>query len=266
MICAIMQPTYLPWLGYFDLMDSADIFVLLDDVQFSPKSWQQRNRIRTPNGLEWLTLPVKGQFGRNLNETEITGKPFAGHFRRIQQAYKGLPGCNHLIHCLESIYSAYDAHDKPILSELNREIITWLRTMFNIKARVVRSSELGVPGKRAEKCAAICELVGAKQYLAVPGSVEYLLEEREAFDRRGIEILVQNYTHPWYPQHAPIDDWKEGLTSVPFIAGASAIDCLINTGGCSRGYMIDGRKDPTPLDKYELFARLERSSGRQINN
>src|SRR5216684_6490113 len=102
---AISQPTYLPWLGYFDLMDQVDVFVLLDDVQFEKQSWQQRNRIKTPVGLQWLTVPVifKGRFGQLIKDVEIRDPDFwRNHFRAIELNYRRSPFFDHYAEELRS--------------------------------------------------------------------------------------------------------------------------------------------------------------------
>lgn len=251
-----MQPTYLPWLGYFDLMDSADIFVLLDDVQFSPKSWQQRNRIRTDKGLEWLTLPVKGQFGRRINEVELSEKPFAEHLRKIREAYTGSTYFNNLIYCLESVYSILDSDPNPILSDINRFLILSIASNLDIATdvcghtsnckhtKIVMASSLGVGGTRSERLANICRAVGCDQYLSPPGSVGYLHDEILAFG--GIDVFVQNYVHPTYNQlHAP------------FIPYASAIDAVFDSGHGAAMIMRYGRYPMVPIAEWDSAGRAE---------
>ncbi len=236
MICAIMQPTYLPWVGYFDLMDQADVFVLLDNVQFSRQSWQQRNRIRTAKGLEWLTLPVRHNFGQTINEVEISGKPFADHLRRIRENYSRAPNFDHLFYYLESIYSAYASASIPMLADINQEIISACRQALGINTKIVRASQLSARGKRAELCAEICLELGADTYLAVPGSLEYLMAEVDEFDRRNISVVVQNYRHPvWVQRHEP------------FLPFASVIDLIFNEGEPG-AVMRSGRNTPNKLE------------------
>jgi hypothetical protein len=219
MRAAIMQPTYLPWIGYFALMDEVDLFVLLDQVQFEKRSWQQRNRIKTPRGLEWLTVPatVRGRYTQSIRDVEINDAGFWGrHLRAIELNY-ARAGCvrDHFA----SLASALDLVDRTRLVDVNVALLEWVRDTLEITTPLLRASTLEVGGARSELLAAICERVGADEYVSARGSAQYLLDELDSFARRGVTVTFQTYEHPEYTQQFP-----------PFIPFASAVDLVLNEG------------------------------------
>ena len=216
-----MQPTYLPWLGYLDLVDQVDVFVLLDDVQYATRSWQQRNRIKTAAGLAWLTVPtrVKGRSGQRIVDVDIADDPSfpRNHLRSIDLNYQRAP---HYAPLAEGFAQALTtaAGDRR-LADLNTAMIVWLAAQFGITSKMVRSSQLATSGKRGERLISVCRAVGASTYLATPGSKDYLEEDRGHFEAADIEIAIHGYEHPVYPQ-----------AFAPFQPNASAIDALFNLG------------------------------------
>lgn len=241
-IAVIAQPTYLPWLGYFDLIDQSDVFVFLDTVQFSKQSWQQRNRIRTAKGLEWLTVPVrrKGRTHRLIREIEIGQSPSfpRHHIRAIELSYSQAPYFKSYFPKLQEILTEREA----LLYQLNMRLIRWLACELGIEANFELSSTLGCEGKRSELLVEICKQVDASVYLSPLGSASYLTEEYALFQRNGIEILFHNYDHPAYPQ-----------VYKPFIPYASVLDLLFNEGKKSLEVIRSGRKELLTLQ--ELLER-----------
>lgn len=217
-IAAIMQPTYLPWLGYFAMMDQADIFVFLDNVQFERRSWQQRNRLKGANGAHYVTVPVhkKGRRDQLIRDAEIDYEtdPMTKHGQAIRSDYGKTPYFDNYARPLFDILG--QRHEK--LCDLNIETISWLSGELGIKCRSLRATELGCAGNKAELLAAICEKIDADTYLSAVGSREYI-EESDAFSNRGIEIRYNNFDHPSYSQiHGPFE---------PYL---STIDLLFNSG------------------------------------
>lgn len=235
MIAAIMQPTFLPWIGYFDLIDQADIFVFLDTVQFEKQSWQQRNRVRTPKGLEWLTIPVfiTGRFGQTIREVEIKADAFPDkQIKTLQQHYSKTPYFNDYWPELEAILLS--AKEGKFLAKLNMAIICWLAGRLGISSRFVLASDLNVEDHRSERLVGILKNIGADRYLSPVGSMAYLIQDREVFSRAGIPILLHTFVHPEYTQRY-----------APFEIGASAIDMLFNEGATgTAGLMRSGRRVP----------------------
>ena len=228
---AISQPTYLPWCGYFDLIDQVDTFVILDSVQFEKQSWQHRNRIKTPTGLQWLTVPVcfRGHFGQLIHDVQIRDVQFAQkHLRAIELNYRRakffdnyFPQIRELLSCDESAR----------LLDLNLRILKWLCSVLSIPRKFLRSSQLAVKGKRTELLAGICVELGASEYISPLGSAEYLLAEMDVMTARGIEVAFQHYEHPEYPQLYP-----------PFVPYASALDLLLNEGPDALETIRSGRR------------------------
>lgn len=213
----VLQPSYLPWLGYFDQMRRADVFVYYDDVQYDRGGWRNRNRIRTHQGWQWLTVPVKlkGRFGCLIRDAEIDNRtPWARkHLESVRQSYAKAPYSRDVLPLLESLLR----RSWNGLSELNIDLTEKLANAIGLSVKTVRSSELGVEGSRSERLVGICKHLGATQYLTGDAAAAYL--EHELFEREDIEVEYQNYRHPTYPQiHGEF---------TPFL---SAVDLLFNCG------------------------------------
>jgi len=230
---AIAQPTYLPWLGYFDLIDQVDAFVILDSVQFEKQSWQQRNRIKTPTGLQWLTVPVvfRGRFGQLIDEVEIRDREFwRSHLRAIELNYRRAPFFEKYFHELGfRLKSAAESR----LTHLNVRLIAWFMSILHLHTPLLFSSQLAQPGKRTGLLANICSYLGATEYVSPIGSAAYLLQEIEMLERRSIGVFFQNYVHPQYRQ-----------MFLPFIPYASILDLIFNEGERSLDIVRSGRRKP----------------------
>ena len=229
-----MQPTYLPWLGYFDLIDQVDVFVFLDDVQFVKRSWQQRNRIKTPDGLGWLTVPVhvRGRYHQSIRDVEIQSESRFphGHLKTVHHNYARAAHYASLAGSFESALLEASATLK--LVDLNVTMIRWMAAQFGVGAEFVMSSALGAEGVRSDLLVDICKKLGARTYLSPPGSSAYLVEEAERFGNSGIELMVHGYGHPSYHQMYP-----------PFVPFASAVDLLFNLGPDSGTCLRSGRTE-----------------------
>jgi hypothetical protein len=232
--CVILQPTFLPWLGWFDLVDQSDVMVVLDDVAFSKQSWQQRNRIRTRNGLEFLSVPVKtaGRLGQKILACELVDQLFVPKMlMSLRTSYAKAPFFESAF--TEISVALYDGASSGKLLELNCSLIRWIAQKLDVTTPMVRASELGAGGDRGEHVAAICEGVGALSYLSPAGAEEYLVEDKVAFDRRGITVQIHVYEHPQYVQRFQ-----------PFIPYASAVDLIFNLGPAAAAVMRSGRRPP----------------------
>ncbi len=213
-----MQPTYLPWIGYFALMDSIDIFVYLDSVQFDKRSWQQRNKIKTANGAQRLTVPV---FTKSLSSQLISRVriDYSQHFpekhlKSIELAYKKAMYYDTLFDELFAIINR--RYDK--LCDLNIALIDLLKIKLGITTKCIKSSSLKTKYKKDELLADICETLSADTYISPIGSRDYM-KKSKAFLSRNIKVLYNNYVHPRYSQiHGN------------FIEYLSCIDLLFNEG------------------------------------
>lgn len=241
---AISQPAYLPWLGFLDLIDQVDTFVLLDNVQFEKQSWQQRNRIKTPTGMLWLTVPVvfRGRLGQKIYEVEIRNADFSrNHLRAIELNYARASFFDVHFPALFSILQ--ECTPGMPLVDLNVKLLRWIMNILAINTPVVRASGLGRGGKRTELLANICQELGATQYVSPIGSAEYLLNEMRILTNCNVDTVFQNYKHPEYRQLFP-----------PFVAFASVLDLILNEGDRSIEIIRSGRGAPFTPD--EVAARV----------
>jgi hypothetical protein len=238
---AIAQPAYLPWLGYFDLLDQVDQFVLLDSVQFEKQSWQQRNRIKTPIGLQWLTVPVmfRGRLHQKIRDVEIREAEFwRDHLEAVKLNYRRA-------HFFDTYFSDFgnllqSKSSTNRLVELTSGLIAWFAEILNIKTPIVFSSDLPVQGRRTDLLAEICTYLGASVYLSPIGSAAYLLEEMETLTTRGIAVEFHHYEHPDYRQLFP-----------PFQPHACTLDLMMNEGHKARDIIRSGRRRPLLPEQVE---------------
>lgn len=225
-----MQPTYIPWIGYFALMESVDVFIILDSVQFSKRSWQQRNQIKTASGPMWLTVPVssKGKRGQLINEVEIdtTRNYHTAHIASLESNYKKSP---YFAEYSPELFSLLEK-DHIHLSELTVELIVWFCKVLGITTSIKYSSKMQNTGTKADLLAMLCEQVDATEYISALGSREYL-EESDAFDKRSMLIKYNEYNHPEYSQFFG-----------EFVPYMSIIDLLFNMGPESLSVIRQGYK------------------------
>ena len=253
--CAIMQPTYLPWAGYFDLIDQTEIFVFLDNVQVVKRDWDIRNRIKTSAGELFLTVPIRKTHSRN--ETLFSNACLAddtrwkrNHLTSIRYAYSKAQFFDPIYSILEEIL----LKDWRTLSELNSGIIMRIAEGLKFSARFAFASRLtGIAGKRDELLASICKSIGYSRYLSPQGSSAYIEAEEPggAIVRNGIDLFYMSYTQPIYQQlHGP------------FLSHLSVIDLLFNYG-FERGAEVirSGRSDPL---HFLEFRRMQPISGAAI--
>lgn len=240
---AIMQPTYMPWLGYFDLIDQVDMFVLLDDVQFSKGSWQHRNRIKTPKGLEWLSVPLllRGRSSQLIQDVVIRDCRFwVSHQRTLQANYGRSRYWSEYAPSLAAFFQGEVSWRS--LCELNCRLIQWFCQSIGIDTPLVRSSSLSIDGKRTAKLVALCQALGAGRYLSPIGSANYLLGEEGLFLGKGITLTFHNYEHPVYTQ-----------LFGPFIPFASSIDLILNEGERALAIIRSGRGQPYTPDRLRIM-------------
>ena len=197
MIVSVHQPQYLPWLGYFDKIDRADVFVLLDTVQYKKNEWQNRNRIKTAQGPQWITVPVLYRYPQLICEVGVNGRERWQH--RHQQAlatnYRKAPHWGHLEGLFEEIFS----RSWETVSELNIYVVRRLAALLGIATPIHVASELGTfPEDPDERLIALTKHFGAGTYLAGGGGHAYM--DLAKYERAGVEVLFQDYRHPRYSQ------------------------------------------------------------------
>lgn len=222
--CAICQPHYLPWIGYFEMISRVDAFVFLDDVKFIKREWKNRNRIRKSaegTDTKWLTVPIaKESHDMMINAAEIsTDWDWAeSHINSLRSVYEHAP---HFSEYIPGIKEIMENNSKGTLSDLNISLIRHISGLLGIKTILVNSSDIKAEGRREEKLLNICKTLGAGLYLANNATAEYVGEDY--FQREGIDFKTQNYVHPQYEQKC-----KNRL--LPFISHLSVVDLLFNQG------------------------------------
>jgi hypothetical protein len=211
----IHQPQFLPWLGYLDKIARADLFVVLDQVQFKKQEWQNRNRIRTSHDWQWLTVPVLQRFGQCIDEVRINQQVDwrRQHLRALAMHYAKAPYRDLVLTGLRPLYEG----DWERLVDLNLAIISWLLKTFQITTPVRLASELPLRAHPTDRLIDVCRTVGATTYLAGAGAEQYL--DRPRFEASGLRLELQQFQHPIYAQ-----------CYGPFIPGMSALDLLIMEG------------------------------------
>jgi len=226
---AVLQPGYLPWLGFFDQMQRADVFVFYDDVQFDKNGWRNRNRLKSSQGPVWLTVPVfhKGRTGQKINQVEInntTDWP-TKHIKTIRQLYLEAPFVEHYLPELEEILQRHWQY----LVDLDLEVIGLLCRWLGLDRPTYRASHLEIQGDKSTRLLNLCRHFSADTYLSGDSAKAYLNET--LFEENSIQVAWQNYTHPVYPQ-----SYGEFL---PYL---SVLDLILNVGEHSLDALLQGSK------------------------
>lgn len=224
----ILQPMYIPWMGYFGMMQQADIFIFHDDIEFVRQSWQRRNQIKVPEnngGSKWLSVPIEKDQGQNINEVRINNNIDwqDDHWAEIKSAYseEAVPyGGEHAeyfedyANVIREIYQK----DWEYLSNLTTTTVEILAEQIGVGDLEIRStSEMDVSGDKTDRVINILNTVGADEYISGPGAKDYL--DVDSFRANGISLYWHEFTHPEYPQ--PYGEFQSHM---------SAIDFLFNVG------------------------------------
>lgn len=222
---AIVQSSYIPWKGYFDLIAGADEFLLFDDRQFTKRDWRSRNRVKTAQGTQWLTVPVlvKGRYHQRIDEARTDGSTWREkHWRTIAHAYAAAPFFDAYAPTLEPLYLG---SNETSLSLVNRAFIDAICSALGITTPISWSSDYPGEGDRSERLLSLCLATGATEYLSGPAAKSYL--DEQLFEDSGISISYMDYSgYPEYPQLHP-----------PFEHEVTVLDLLFNTGADAPRYM-----------------------------
>ncbi len=214
---SIHQPEHMPWLGFFDKIRQADMFVILDNVQFRKNYFQNRNKIRTHDGWVWATVPVltKGRSSQLINQVEINNaSPWVkDYWTAIRMNYTKAPFFPKYSSFLEQIYNKQWTY----LADLNEKIISHVIHELGVQVKIIKASTLGVAGQGTELLLEICQKLKADVYLSGISGKDYLEENK--FTEQGIKVIYQEFYHPIYRQ-----------VYEPFIPCMSIIDLLFNHG------------------------------------
>jgi hypothetical protein len=215
---AIVQSCYIPWKGYFDLINCVDEFILYDDRQYTRRDWRNRNRIKTPEGSIWLTIPVqvKGRYEQRIDETRIADPSWADrHWKTLTHNYATAAFFDDFRKPVEALYgSAVD----PRLGAVNRLFLEAVCELLGIETRLSWSTDYEAEGAKTERLVSLCRAAGATAYLSGPTAREYM--DESLFKNAGIELEYMDYSgYPEYPQQYP-----------PFDHAVTILDLLFNTG------------------------------------
>jgi len=223
----ILQPGYVPWLGFFDQMRRADIFVYYDDVQYDKHGWRNRNRVKSPSGPHWLTVPVRhhGLGQPRILDIEIDQRtPWARkHVGTLRQFYGKAPAFRQYMPELEQALM----QPWQRLVDLDLALVAMMAGWLRIAPAIYRSSELQIEGDQSERLLRHCQHFSARRYLSGSAARDYLDVKR--FEAAGVEVVWQDYQHPVYPQQYGAFE--------PYL---SAIDLLFNCGDHSRAVLEAG--------------------------
>jgi len=218
----ILQPSYIPWRGYFDQIRRADLFIFYDDVQYDKHGWRNRNQIKTAQGKQWLTIPVhsKGATeGALIKDVTIDwSKPWAkSHLKTLTIAYNKAPHFADYKNWLEEVFARRDEK----LADFTIGLTVELSRELNFPAEFLRSSTLsGINGQKTERLIQILRRVGATHYLSGPSARDYI--QPQLFEEAGIALEYAEYNYPPYPQLYPPFDTYVSILDLLFMTGADA--------------------------------------------
>jgi WbqC-like protein len=215
-LVGIHQLHYLPWLRYFEKIARCDVFIVLDNIQYTKNGWQNRNRVKTSGGAKLLTVPIFADFGQTLDQVRIrnTVRWREKHWRTLDQNYANAPYFDHYDEFLEQVY----AQEWERLNDLNRFMLSFFLKNLGIQTEIVYASELQVDGRATERLIGLVKAVGGNAYYSGAFASDQYLDAAR-LDEAGIEIILQQWEAPRYPQlHGP------------FEPDLSIVDLLFNCG------------------------------------
>ncbi len=223
--CAILQSSYIPWKGYFDLINLVDEFILYDCVQFTRRDWRNRNRIKTPRGSEWLTIPVesKGKYLARIDEMRTSNNDWSkAHWNAIKHNYSKAP---FFANYRDSFDVAFSELDGLSLSQINRKFLEMLCDLLGIVTPLTNASDYTLEGDKNMRLISLCKQAKAEIYYSGPAAKPYI--DEELFANNAIEIVWMDYSgYPEYHQLFP-----------PFDHHITVLDLLFNEGASAANFM-----------------------------
>jgi hypothetical protein len=221
---AILQSNYIPWKGYFDLINSVDEFIIYDQMQYTKNDWRNRNKIKKPNGLHWLTIPVKQvSLSQRIDETKVVdNKWIASHLLTIKQFYLKAAHYKESIGVVEELYNSCNF---SLLSDINFHFMKGICDFLEIKTKLSWSHEYGLIEGKTERLVDLVLKAGGTEYLSGPSAKDYIKED--LFKEAGIKLTWMDYSN--YPEYNQLHE--------PFVHAVSIIDTILNVGGNSKNYM-----------------------------
>ena len=220
---AILQSSYIPWKGYFDMMRQVDEFILYDDVQFTRRDWRSRNKIKTPTGLKWLSIPVKQRENHQseaeaqlICEVEIADPSWVDkHWNAIKLSYSKAPFWSDFSESVRQMYEAVSS--EKMLSQINYTFLVSISQILKINTEITWSMGYHAQGRKTDRLIDILVKTGATHYLSGPAAKSYI--EDQKFADANIQLGWMSYHYPEYPQLYP-----------PFEHGVSVLDMIFNVG------------------------------------
>lgn len=222
---AILQSNYIPWKGYFDLINMVDEFILYDDMQYTRRDWRNRNKIKTANGVNWLTIPmkVKGEFFQPIKDAQVSDLGWAAeHWKIINHSYARAPFFKQYREQIESLYLTLD---ESYLSRINYRFMKSICGILGITTPITWSMDYTLAEGKTERLVDLCKQAGGSAYISGPAARDYI--DPALFEQAGIALSYVDYSgYPEYNQLFP-----------PFEHGVSILDLLFNTGPDAPQYM-----------------------------
>ncbi len=222
---AILQSNYIPWKGYFDLIAAVDEFIIYDDMQYTRRDWRNRNQIKTPQGVQWLTVPVKvkGKYNQTIRETEIEATSWQmSHWKTIIQNYRKAPYFDEVAANIEPLYKDVEY---VFLSKMNRQFIEAVCNYLDIQTKITNSWDYNLVDGKTERLADLCQQAGGTEYISGPAAKDYV--QADIFENMNIKLTWFDYSgYSEYPQL-----WGE------FAHGVSILDLLFNCGKQAKNHM-----------------------------
>lgn len=213
---AILQSNYIPWKGYFDMIAAVDEFILYDDMQFTKNDWRNRNKIKTPKSIEWITVPVGKDITRRIRDVEIPDSRWqTKHWKTLESNYRRAPYFEEISAWLSPLYLE---KSYTHLSTLNRTLIEAVCKYLEINTKISNSWDYQLIEGKTERLLDLCQQVGATEYISGPAAMDYI--DKKVFDQSTIKLTWFDYEgYPDYPQL-----WGE------FTHNVSILDLLFNCG------------------------------------
>jgi len=234
---AIIQSNYIPWIGYFDIINDVDSFIFLDNVQYTNRDWRNRNYVKTVNGTAWLSIPVGADRNRLICDVKpIDNRWQDKHWKTLSHLYGKAPYFSKYAHFLEDFYLN---HNWQSLSELNQYLIQHIaREFLGVDTDFIDSSQYEVKSSNQDRLLDLLQQTGGKQYVSGPSARDYIEENR--FKSAGIELIWKDYSnYPEYPQFHP-----------PFEHAVTILDLLFHTGPDASWYIWGWRNQQQPPRPY----------------
>lgn len=212
----ILQSNYIPWKGYFDLINDADVFCFYDEVQYTKNDWRNRNRIYSKNGLQWLTIPINREsVKQKISEVLLPSNWQKDHYKTLQLSYSRAPYFNQLKDIMDDIYvnSSFNT-----LSEYNHYVIRKISSFIGISTKFDNSANYNLKGDRLDRLVSLLVDLKATEYISGPSAQDYIAGNEHLFSQNGIKLTYKSY--------GPYKEYSQLIQ--PFENAVSILDLIAN--------------------------------------